>query len=504
MVKNTKNFIDKLLRSLEYTAKVAPWFWKEPKALKELCKHPKILERLRNDPAFFCTLLLRLPTGVFLPLPFQVKFMRDTSKRIVVNCGRQVGKTTMSAAKAVHFAITHDHVTVLVISKAQRQSMRMFGIIRNMFFWNPVIRTFVTRVTATLLVLKNNSQIIALPTGPEGETILGETAHMIIIDEANFIKPSIITETVFPMISSTDGYMIMLSTPEYAEHPFYQNFLHAEERGYSAYHFPSSIAPLPTKEAKLKFLAEQKLSIPFDEYQRQYLAILPDESNQLIPTKAIRQCVDATYQLLQDTELFFGKMGADFGAYDPGGKVNPAAFVALKNDMTEVEKINARGQPYKTTQRCWRLVYVRDKKGELYSDFTRWVEGVQGVLNMRKIGVDSKGVGGPLAEDLAHVLGKSKVEAFPIGETLKVDLFKWLRVCFEQKYIIIPDADKVIRQLKGLKWRWVKVGKKDSAIPKLRYEIYHPSSIPDDIVFALAIALYVAAQKRGGRMMKAW
>jgi len=489
-----EKFAKDMLESLDYTAKVAPWFWDQPKALSELWRIPIIAERLKEDPAFFCSLNLRLPTGVFKPLDFQIQFLRDPSKRIAVCCGRQVGKTTMSAAKACHFAVTRDHFTVLVISKSQRQSMWMFDKIRSMFYWNPLMKSFLQfpGTTRTKLTIKNNSQIIALPTGPDGETILGITADVIIIDEANFIKPSIITETVFPMISSTDGYMIMLSTPEYAEHPFMRAIKDPQKYGYSTYHFPSSIAPLPSKEAKEKFLAEQKASIPFDEYQRQYLAILPDESNQLIATKYVRLCVDPTYNLLSEEDIFAERFQADWGGYDPGGKVNPAAFSVLKNDMVSVKKLDRQGKPVVKKQNAWRLVFVREKLGETYAEFTNFVQGAQQVLRLSKLGVDSKGVGGPLVEDLQHVLGKRKVEGYPITDRLKIDLFKWLRTCFEQQYLIIPDNDKIIRQVKALKWRWVK----NEKTGKVRYEIYHPESIPDDIAFAIAIALYVAAQKR--------
>jgi len=504
-----ENFVDKLTNpatSLKTAGESAKWFWGQPKALAELWRQQKIMALLKEDCAFFCTLNLRLPTGVFTTQPFQVGYLRDTHKRICVCCGRQVGKTTMSAGKNVHFACTHPYTTSLIISRSQRQSIHMFDIVRNMFFWNPILKGFLSYpgTTRTRIRLKNHAQIIALPTGSDGETILGQTAHKITIDEANFIKPSIITEVVFPMISSTDGALDMLSTPEYAEHPFMKAFYNYEELGYHQYHFPSSIAPFPTKEAKLRFLKEQKKTIPEDEYMRQYEAILPDESNQLIATRYIRKCIDSTYTLYTEEELFAEQVRADFGGYDPGGRVNPAAFVALKNDKANVEKIDGRGKPYRTSQKAWRLVFVREKKGEGYTEFTLFVQGAQSVLHMRKLGVDSKGLGGPLCEDLEHALGKNRVEGFPIGDKLKVDLFKWLRTCFEQGYIIIPDDDNIIRQLKALKWRWVEVSTaKERAVPKLRYDIYHGST-PDDVAFATAIALYVAAQKRGGKMLRAY
>jgi len=70
----------------------------------------------------------------------------------------------------------------------------MFDKIRDMFYANPVLKGFIkTRPgsTRTKIEYKQpiNSRIIALPPGNEGETIRGLTANLLIVDEANFIKP---------------------------------------------------------------------------------------------------------------------------------------------------------------------------------------------------------------------------------------------------------------------------------------------------------------------------
>ena len=41
-----------------------------------------------------------------------------------------------------------------------------------------------TQQTALQLTLANNSRIVALPSGPEGATVRGYTANMIVVDEA--------------------------------------------------------------------------------------------------------------------------------------------------------------------------------------------------------------------------------------------------------------------------------------------------------------------------------
>ncbi len=81
----------------------------------------KLLRKSRSDPVFFARTFLN-----FQPYPYQKDFLRDNSRRIVACCGRQVGKTTLAAIKALHFALTHDSVRVLVISAGLRQSIYLF------------------------------------------------------------------------------------------------------------------------------------------------------------------------------------------------------------------------------------------------------------------------------------------------------------------------------------------------------------------------------------------
>src|SRR5437763_238961 len=48
--------------------------------------------------------------------------LRSEAKRVIVNCTRQWGKSTVSAAKAVHRALTRPGCLVLVASPTERQS----------------------------------------------------------------------------------------------------------------------------------------------------------------------------------------------------------------------------------------------------------------------------------------------------------------------------------------------------------------------------------------------
>jgi len=489
MDQTTKQFIQKLTTNLNYAAQTAPTLQKHPKHLTQLLKNPQLLQALKNDPALFTTLLLKLPNGQpFKPLPYQTKFLRDKNKRIVVCSGRQIGKTTMAAAKAIWYATMHPNTTTLIVSKALRQSMWMFNKIKTMLQTSPPLHKLIQRhgTTHTRIQLKPpiNSQIIALPPGNDGNTIRGLTANLLIIDEANYIKPTIITSVCTPMITATNGTLILISTPQYQEHPFMQAFLHAAERGYSRYHFPSHIAPIPTPQARQKFLQEQQKQIPQEEYQREYLATLPDETNQLIPTKHIHNCIQ-DYPLLTDTDLQDPTKHhhADYAGYDPGGKHNPAAFITL----------------LQTSNKTAKLTYIRETQNEPYNTFTAFIKHAHQKLQLHTIAVDATGLGKPIVEDLTN-LGLP-IQPITINEKTRLNLFRWLTVCFQQQHITIPDHQKLLLQLKSLKIHYTK--KTNGKTIQTKQKITHPTNTHDDIAFALALALYAMRNKPNSILLPA-
>lgn len=142
------------------------------------------LKRLSDEPTLFAELLLN-----FKPFAYQAQLLNDASDRIIACMGRQTGKTTTIATKAIHYAYTHPATTTLIVSPSLRQSMIMFDKILTCILASPVLKKSVTRKTHTLIKLTTGSQIIALPCSEH--MLRGYTANLAICDEASFIpKPS--------------------------------------------------------------------------------------------------------------------------------------------------------------------------------------------------------------------------------------------------------------------------------------------------------------------------
>lgn len=88
---------------------------------ERLKRYAQLYHKALDDPVEFARTFLH-----FQPYPYQEKFLRDNSTLIAACCGRQVGKTTLAAIVALHFALAKNHVRILIVSAGLRQSIILF------------------------------------------------------------------------------------------------------------------------------------------------------------------------------------------------------------------------------------------------------------------------------------------------------------------------------------------------------------------------------------------
>jgi phage terminase large subunit-like protein len=141
---------------------------------------------------------------------WQADLLRSEADRVLLNCSRQSGKSTMSALIALHRALYLPGSLVLCLAPALRQSQELFGKIAN--FYRDLDRPVSPLGERKLsLELENGSRIITLP-GSE-KTIRGfSDAALLIMDEASRVEDELYF-AVRPMLAVSGGALMMLSTP---------------------------------------------------------------------------------------------------------------------------------------------------------------------------------------------------------------------------------------------------------------------------------------------------
>lgn len=144
------------------------------------------------------------------PDPWQQRFLASSSPRILLNCSRQVGKSTTAATKALYTALHYPGSLILCLAPAERQSKEIFRKITDGYraLGRPVESETENKLE---LELANGSRVVALP-GKEG-TIRGLSGvSLLLIDEAARVADDLY-KAVRPMLAVSKGQLIALSTP---------------------------------------------------------------------------------------------------------------------------------------------------------------------------------------------------------------------------------------------------------------------------------------------------
>ncbi|TYT27641.1 terminase [Luteimonas viscosa] len=211
------------------------------------------------------------------PDAWQEAVLNSDSRRMLLLCSRQSGKSTTCASLAVHQAL-YDPGLVLLIAPAQRQSSELFRKVREVYTALPDVPRIVQE-SALRMELANGSRIIALP-GTEG-TIRGYSgARTVIIDEASRVDDALFA-AVRPMLATTQGRFVALTTPYGKRGWFYESWEHGE--GWRRTKITAHDCPRIDPE----WLAEERRLIGDWQYRQEYMCEFVDTDEQFFASDLI-------------------------------------------------------------------------------------------------------------------------------------------------------------------------------------------------------------------------
>jgi hypothetical protein len=95
------------------------------------------------------------------PDPWQVEVLEGDQPRLLLNCSRQAGKSTVVAMLALARALFVPGTKVLLVSRSHRQSRELFGIVAE--FYRRFDKPMLERMSSEELRLTNYSRIVSLP-----------------------------------------------------------------------------------------------------------------------------------------------------------------------------------------------------------------------------------------------------------------------------------------------------------------------------------------------------
>lgn len=431
------------------------------KELEERQKFLELLKKCRDSPSVFSKVFLG--HEVF---PHNQPYVNSKEPFIVYRSGRQAGKTQTTAAKTIHFAFfapqMHDQVKkeciILVVAPTQNQAGIMFDRIRGLVEGSDFLRKYIVRSTQTELWVRfldgtGITKIITRAVGETGMSIRGYSPHLIIADEASFIKRDIFI-ALMPSGLATHAYVWLTSTPFSKTSYFYECSIDSrpkESKGiWFEYHVKSTDNPLVMSNP---IYLQQVKNMTREQYMQEVDGEFLDIGNALIPRNLLVDSL-GDFRLPNNVRYYLGvdvaRLGTDETVYmlvaiDENEKV----YVVHMEDESQSNIIDVGGR-------------IRD----LCRDYP--IEAVY---------VESNGLGGGVIDTGAKFgCPMRSIEASP---TNKADRYTKVRMVFENHNIKIREKGKLIDQLALMTREYTENG-----IMKVKTEGKH-----DDYPDALSLAL---------------
>jgi hypothetical protein len=232
------------------------------------------------DPVTFAVEALRLQ-----PDPWQERVLRSSSRRLLLNCSRQAGKSTIASVLALHRALFHANSLVLLLSPSLRQSSELFRKVLERLASLPSApdRREDNRLSLTFA---NGSRIVSLPSSEA--TVRGFSGVSLIVeDEAAFVTDALYV-AVRPMLAVSRGRLVLMSTPNGKRGHFFVEWSGAED-GWDRYRIAAREVPRITQE----FLQEERRSLGEWRFRQEYEGHFVDGEDSLFRYEDVMAAVTA-------------------------------------------------------------------------------------------------------------------------------------------------------------------------------------------------------------------
>jgi Terminase large subunit, T4likevirus-type, N-terminal len=197
-----------------------------------------------------------------VPDPWQERLLRSEASRVLLNCARQSGKSTMAGVLGLHKALIVPDSLILILAPAERQAKELFSKVAAAY------RALGHAIAADSyrklgMELSNGSRIEALP-GTE-KTIRGFSGvDLLLVDEASRVADELYY-AVRPMLAVSGGRLLMMSTPWGRRGVFFEEWA-GGEASWERYEVPASDCPRISEV----FLEEERRTLPARIYRQEY------------------------------------------------------------------------------------------------------------------------------------------------------------------------------------------------------------------------------------------
>ncbi|MDH5753808.1 MAG: terminase family protein [Candidatus Bathyarchaeota archaeon] len=271
---------------------------KDISEVKEVVKKER--EKLSEDPITFFEQVVGFKPTVY-QRDLAEKFMENQFTAMRWN--RQSGKSWISSALLLNYALTHPGAYIGIIAPGWRQSKLVIRRIR--YFLRKLPNEICPKPQRTVLYFSNGSIIEAFPNNPE--TIRGPTLNLIYWDEANHTPNDwdMYTAILFT-ISATKGKVLVSSTPWNTDSIFYKIFNSEEFSDFARSHvtWRESMEPNgPLDKGTLEKIRKQFSEDPW-RWKREMEAEWAEDETAWLSQSLITKCIATEKTIGEELELW--------------------------------------------------------------------------------------------------------------------------------------------------------------------------------------------------------
>lgn len=376
-------------------------------------------------------------------MPYQRRWLDDTSRFKIGMFARQTGKTFTTCAEIVDDCIQAEirggKTRWVILSRGERQAKeaidetikpfcRAFylvyeGLLKGL--GDPVYTESEFRGESGAIyktqevIFPGGSRITALPANPD--TARGYSAN-VYLDEFAFHKDSrAIWKALFPVISRNGLKLRITSTPNGKGNKFYELWTSQESAVWSKYRVDIYDAVAQGLE---RDIAELRSALADDDAWRQEFELeFLEESSAWLSYDIITACED---DAAGRPELYTG--GPCFIGND----------IAARRDLWVAWVWEMVGDVLWTRE----IVELSRKK---FAEHDMEIARLAGIYNMVKLGMDQTGMGEKPVEDMTKLYGPGVVEGVIMSALRKLTIATVAKQGFEDRKVRIPMGNSVLR-----------------------------------------------------------
>ena len=382
----------------------------------------------------------------------------------LVVAGRQTGKTFMMMNDAIMRCLNNKRQRIFWVSPIQDQANKVMKDIEAAFInhqdvFTQIVKRFDRKNNEMYFY---NGSFIKFRSADSGDNLRGATLDFIYIDEAAFMRESFINEVLLPMVTRTNGRVVMSSTFNGKNWfwDWYNRGLEEENIG-DIVSIKKTYLDLGDPDVERQVLSIKK-SMTKAQFEQEYLC-RPVSADALFTN--IEECI-----ALPNTNYERVYIGMDIGV------AQDWSVLTAMNDMFEVIDIDR----FHYREMGMNSDEFKHRIKDFYLKHDSKLAACYFEINNNDL----------LFEEITDDDAMYKMIPFHTTAQTKPEIVRNLIKMFEEKEIKIPNSDDLIKELHDFR------SKRNAITGNMQFS--NTEGKHDDMVMSLAICAYCAKKEQEG------